>query len=338
MKRFISLILIALLVCLPLTALATGPSAEPLYPGVDLSVWQGDVDFEALRGAGIQVVYLRAGYGSDYRDSTFERNYQAAKEAGLKVGAYYFVTARSVSQAQYQARAFLSLVAGKDLDCRLAMDFEDLTALSSAQVNQISLAFLEELERHGEPTLVYSDAYNASRVFSGAVTERPLWVAEYGVEEPSDGLNWSSWAGWQYTDRGSLPGISGRVDRDQFTPDVFRAGGAVPTPDVTPPQYTYTDYTVRRGDTLWAISRRYRTTVSALVSANRIANPNLIYPGQVLRIPVQDDRASSTYTVRRGDTLWAISRRYGTTVNTLVRLNHIDNPNLIYPGQVLLVP
>jgi LysM repeat protein len=107
-----------------------------------------------------------------------------------------------------------------------------------------------------------------------------------------------------------------------------------------------TTYTVRPGDDLFAIAGRYGTTVAALAVANHIANPNLIFPGQVLTIsgnapnmnapPVgKPPPPPTTYTVRPGDTLGAIAARYGTTVAALAVANHIANPNLIFPGQVL---
>ncbi|MGH9055878.1 MAG: LysM peptidoglycan-binding domain-containing protein [Acidimicrobiales bacterium] len=96
-------------------------------------------------------------------------------------------------------------------------------------------------------------------------------------------------------------------------------------------------YTVVPGDTLSAIAARYGTTFAALAQANNIANPNLIYPGQVLTLngTHTDAAASSSYTVVPGDTLSAIAARYGTTFAALAQANDIANPNLIYPGQVL---
>ena len=75
---------------------------------------------------------------------------------------------------------------------------------------------------------------------------------------------------------------------------------------------------------------------------NNIQNPNLIYVGQTLIIETNSGNANSggyiTYTVRRGNTLWGIARRYNTSVSALVDLNQIQNPNLIYPGQILRIP
>jgi peptidoglycan-N-acetylglucosamine deacetylase len=100
-----------------------------------------------------------------------------------------------------------------------------------------------------------------------------------------------------------------------------------------------TTYTVKSGDTLYAIAARYQTTVQQLVQLNNISNPNLIRVGQILAIPSNQPQTSPpttlTYTVKAGDTLYAIASRYHTTVQELVRLNAIANPNLIRVGQVL---
>lgn len=92
---------------------------------------------------------------------------------------------------------------------------------------------------------------------------------------------------------------------------------------------------VRRGDTLFRIAQIYGTTVARLVEVNRIPDPNLILPGQVLIIP---DYRAERYTVRPGDTLFLISQRFGTTVTILARVNNIADPNRIFVGQVLIIP
>lgn len=96
-------------------------------------------------------------------------------------------------------------------------------------------------------------------------------------------------------------------------------------------------YAVVSGESLWKISQRYGTTVEAIVKANGLSNPNLIYPGQVLIIPDGGNSSTTKYTVAAGDTLWKIAQRFGTTTYELARINGMANPNLIYPGQVLSV-
>lgn len=102
-------------------------------------------------------------------------------------------------------------------------------------------------------------------------------------------------------------------------------------------------YVVRRGDTLYSIARRYGTTVNALVQANGLRNPNRIYVGQ--RLVISGAAAASSpplpgfvHVVQRGENLFRIALRYGTTVQALARANNLSNTSLIYAGQRLVIP
>jgi len=98
-------------------------------------------------------------------------------------------------------------------------------------------------------------------------------------------------------------------------------------------------YTVRHGDTLYRIAVRFHTTVWKLTQLNALANPDQIYMGQVLCVkPNGQLPFGFLYTVRQGDTLYSIARRYGWTVSYLASVNHLPNPDRIYTGQVLLIP
>lgn len=96
-------------------------------------------------------------------------------------------------------------------------------------------------------------------------------------------------------------------------------------------------YTVRSGDTLSSIAARFGTSYQSLASLNGIANPNLIYVGQVLRVNGSASTGSVYYTVRAGDNLSAIAARYGTSYQSIAALNGLANPNLIYAGQTLKI-
>jgi len=95
-------------------------------------------------------------------------------------------------------------------------------------------------------------------------------------------------------------------------------------------------YTVQPGDTLYRIARYYNTTVRNIQAFNDIPDPGRIYAGQRLVIPESPPEAI-IYTVKPGDTVYAIAGRYGTSVDTIVRFNYLTNPDLIYPGQQLVV-
>jgi LysM repeat protein len=129
------------------------------------------------------------------------------------------------------------------------------------------------------------------------------------------------------------------------TPTYTPIPTAVPTaaPTATPvPSSGGFYYTVQRGDTLSRIAWRFGVTVQAIVQANGILNPNLIFAGQVLWIPsggtTQPGQPGQTiYIVQRGDTLYSIARRFGTTYQTLAALNGIRYPYTIYVGQRLVI-
>ena len=335
---------------------AIEPASNVRYQGIDVSNYQGNIDYQSVKSAGIDIVYIKATEGQTITDAYLERNYQRAKANGLKVGFYHFVRARTNEQAILEANHFVNAISGMAPDCRLAMDFEIFGNLTTAQVNSISLTFLRRVEElTGKSMVIYSNSYTARTVFSQELANMyPLWVAEYGVSSPQNNGKWSTWIGFQYTDRGIVNGINGYVDRDIYTEQILLSNTEPINPDnsnnTTNPSNpdnsntTYISYTVRRGDTLSEIAMNYGVTVSEIAGINNIANPNLIYVGQVLSIPRNGGTTSgnsnsnlTTYIVKRGDTLSEIAMNYGVTVSGIAGLNGISNPNLIYPGQVLRI-
>lgn len=179
---------------------AFGPSSETIYQGIDISSWQGNVDFTAVKNSGIDIVYIKSSEGSQYINPYFETSYQNAKANGLKVGFYHYVTARTTDEAVTQANFFAKTISNKSPDCRLAMDFESFGNLSVVEINEISRVFLETLERAtGAKSVIYSNAFSARTIFSENLTKYPLWVANYGVNVPESNGKWNVWVGWQYT-------------------------------------------------------------------------------------------------------------------------------------------
>lgn len=324
-------------------ARAIPPSGGRQYRGIDISEFQGEIDFEEVRRSGIEAVYIRVGAG-EYTDEYFAENYERAKAAGLKIGFYHYVTARSVDEGRRQARFFASLAAGREPDMRLAMDFEYFGSLSVSQINAISEAYLDELTALTKrEAVIYSDLSNARNIFSRALAEKyPLWAAQYGADEPSANGKWREWVGFQYTDEGRVGGIYGNVDRNIFTEGIFlsdsgRIDGEKRT-TVRARTRTLTVY-VRAGDTLWAIAREYGTTVEAIARENRIADPNRIFAGERLRITLPAcGSGEEIYTVRRGDTTISIAGKLGVTLSALEDRNGLERGETIYAGDKLSIP
>ncbi len=331
-------------VLFPTFCFAFPASSSTIYDGIDVSEWQGSIDFSSVKNSGIDVVYIRSSEGSNYIDPYFRDNYENAKDNDLKVGFYHYLTARSTSEARTQAKFFVSVIKGTSPDCRLAMDFESFGNLNITEINEISEEFLTEVERlSGKDVVIYSDAFNAGNTFSRELaTKYPVWVADYFVSEPSNG-NWDTWVGFQYTDRGRISGISGNVDRDYFTDGILLDDTSAISTETTPDVFQNTNcITVTRGETLSQIAIRYNTSYQYLAKVNNIPNPNLIFVGQKICVPFLEsnninETSHKLYIVQRGNTLTYISRLFGVSIESIVELNDIQNPNLIFTGEVLKI-
>ena len=94
-------------------------------------------------------------------------------------------------------------------------------------------------------------------------------------------------------------------------------------------------YTVKPGNTLWAIANFFGMAVEDLAALNDISYPYTIFPGQEIKIIASQIGAPAYYTVRPGDSLWSIAQRYGRDIASILQLNNLSNPDIIYPGQIL---
>ena len=331
---------------------AITPSSDPQYQGIDVSDWQGYIDYSQVRASGIEVVYIKASQGSNIKDPYVDINYENAKANGLKVGFYHFLTATNTEEAEQEAQFFASVISGKEADCKLVMDYEVFGGVSVEESNNIAQVFLESVRRlTNKEVIVYSDLSNARDRFGSNIADNyELWLAYYGDYNDLTNVetSWETWIGIQYTDSGAVAGVSGNVDRDLYTESIFLSDTSEIPATENPNDTINTEsvyYTVQSGDTLSAIASRYGTTVQEIVDINNIANPNLIYPGETLRILTNSTihgsetrgTGSITYTVQRGNTLSQIASSYGVTVNDIVEANNIQNPNLIYPGEKLRI-
>lgn len=345
-KIFFSILLAVIVITIGTSIFAFSQSSEKLYNGIDVSEWQGNIDFGEVARAGIEVVYIRTSEGTNYVDPYFRENYEKAKANGIRVGFYHFLTATSVAEAGEEAEFFVNNIKGLEPNCRLAMDFEVFDGLSVSEINEISRAFLETVEKLSQKEcVIYSDAYNARTVFSKELAkDYPIWVADYFVEEPESNGKWNSWVGFQYSDRGKINGINGNVDRDYFTNGVFLNDTSEISKDaVAHKNQSFKYIKVTRGETLSGIAIKYNTSYKYLAKINSIPNPNLIYVGQRLKVPILDnheihDTSHRLYIVRRGNTLTQIAKEYGVSIESIVELNNIVNPNLIYIGETLRIP
>ena len=309
--------------------------------GIDISKWQPKVDFSQLKSSQVDFVIIRAGYGmfDNQKDPCFENHYSAAKAAGLHVGAYHYSYAKSTAEAALEAEVFLKWIEGKSFDYPVYFDIEDSSQASLGKdlLTQIVLTFCSRVEQAGYFTGVYANTdWLTNRLHYDQIKRFTIWKADYRTN-PDTTIPCDI---HQYTSSGTVNGISGKVDMNHSYRDFpseinANASSESSTPAPAPAPSQEVSYTVQSGDTLSGIAAKYGTTYQELAKINGIQNPNLIYPGQVLVITAGASTGTPTYTVQSGDTLSGIAAKYGTTYQKLAQINGIQNPNLIYPGQVI---
>lgn len=202
--------------------------------GIDVSSYQGSVDWAAVKASGVDFAILRTGYGDEnpavQTDAYFSANYDGATSNGVKVGAYHASYATTPEAALREAQLCLSILNGRHLDYPVFFDVEQSAhaAMTSDQLAAVVSAFCGAVTAAGYRAGIYSSAnmYN-SNLNSAALNGYDKWVAHHDVVAP----NFSgAHTMWQYTSTGSVPGIAGSVDLDysyQDYPNVVQPGGPI---------------------------------------------------------------------------------------------------------------
>lgn len=190
--------------------------------GVDVSQFQGEIDWQAVRESGVVFAFARALEGETLVDSRFAANWQGMKEAGVVRGAYAFYVADDPPAAQ--AAAFTRLVTLEPGDLAPMVDIEHASLLRGSPPAGLVAdlhTYLELLEAHyGVKPILYTDPDFWNEHMDGSFGAYPLWVADYDADGPALPDGWDRWTLWQHTDGGSVPGIDGEVDLDLFNGSV----------------------------------------------------------------------------------------------------------------------
>ncbi|MEE8886484.1 MAG: GH25 family lysozyme [Eubacteriales bacterium] len=306
--------------------------------GIDVSVWQGNIDFGKVKVSGINFVIIRAGYGNGNKDKWFDENYRKAKAAGLHIGAYWYSYATSADGAKQEAQSCAKVLSGKQLDYPVYFDIEEKSQLSRGKdfCSSLITAFCTELENHGYYAGFYTSLSSLNSVVSDAVKKRfTVWVAQWSGKCSYSG----AYGVWQYSSKGKVSGIGGNVDMDYSYidfPTTIRNGG-------------FNGYGKSAASTITTTAKKSVDEIAAEVIAGKWGNgsdrKNRLtaagYDYAAVQAKVNEKLGSSGkkstatyYTIQKGDTLSGIAKKYGTTVSAIQKLNSslIKNVNLIQVG------
>lgn len=197
--------------------------------GIDVSKWNGDIDFGKVKKSGIDFVIIRAGYGksASQKDVYFERNYKAAKAAGLNVGTYWYSYADSIAAAKQEASVFLSVIKGKQFEYPVFLDLEEQKqfARGKAFCSDLVDAFCGAVEKAGYFAGLYISRSPLQNYINADVANRyALWIAEYASKCKYGG----TYGMWQYSSTGKVSGINGNCDMNYCYidyPSIIKNGG-----------------------------------------------------------------------------------------------------------------
>lgn len=199
------------------TKITTTATTTSVYNGIDVSRYQGNIDWEAVKASGKDFALIRAGYGkyASQEDPYFDQNMKGAQAAGIACGAYWFSYAESVADAIQEASVFADVIEGYQFEYPLVFDIEAPvhTTMSSSEIGAIIKAFCTEMENRGYFISLYSYANFLNTKVPQDVLERyDIWVAHFDVSKPN--YTKTKYGIWQYSSTGSVSGISGNVDLD----------------------------------------------------------------------------------------------------------------------------
>lgn len=183
--------------------------------GIDISKWQGNVDFQKLKEANVEFVMIRLGYQTGFGkelvlDKYYEQNIKLANKYGIKAGVYFYSYAKNTNDAKKQAEFIKKHIKNYKIDMPIAFDFEDWKNVEKAKlsiydINKNAKTFLDEIKKDGYQVLNYGSKYYLENIWN---IDYPTWLAHY-----TNKTNYSKdYKMWQLTENGLISGIQGFLD------------------------------------------------------------------------------------------------------------------------------
>ena len=314
---------------------------------IDVSEYNGAINWEAVKEAGIQGAIIRCGYGMDITsqdDKQWGRNVSECERLGIPYGVYLYSYADNTDKARSEAQHVLRLIKGRKLSFPVYYDLEQAGIEGAAVAN--AKIFGDLIEAAGYWCGVYYNKDWHNRVIKGQLDRFTLWGAGYGTNNGQMQEKYKPGFGedmWQYTSVGKVNGINGDVDMNEcyrnFPEEI--AGAAIPEGDHVVFSTCYASSTdpIAKAIPASKMARNHGSITKIIPGAH---NPYLL-DGGMAWVNDGDIRGFYTgesaeyYTVKSGDTLSGIAARCGTTYQNLAKINGIADPHKIYEGHEIRV-
>lgn len=194
------------------------PRNQSNAKGIDVSRHQGNIDWPKVK---VDFAFIKATEGIGYIDPQFRRNAADANAVGIPVGYYHYAHPETNS-ALAEAAAFIDATKGQACQLPYVLDLEgEASKLNKDALSKWAYEFMSTVKnRTGKPVMLYTGAYFARDQVSGILGDFPLWVAHYGASTPLANSTWNDWTFFQYSSSGSVAGIIGNVDMNEYNGSV----------------------------------------------------------------------------------------------------------------------
>lgn len=223
LRRLTTTALTVLAVAAGTLAATATPAQAATIPGIDVSHYQGSINWASVRAAGIEFAFIKATEGTTFKDSRFNANYPASHAAGVIRGAYHFARP-AASTGAAQANYFASNGGAWSRDNLTLPGALDLEAGCHGKTQSAMVAWVRDFlntyyARTGRHAVIYTTTSwwtTCTGNYSGFAANNPLWIARWASAPGALPAGWGFYTFWQYTSSGSVPGIAGAVDRNYF--------------------------------------------------------------------------------------------------------------------------
>lgn len=185
--------------------------------GIDVSKWQGDINWKKVSISGVDFAMIRSSYGSEHVDEKLAQNVAGCEKYGIPYGFYHYTYATTTAEAKQEAKFFLKTIKKYSPEYPIVLDIEEefYKSMSRKQVTNIIVAFMEVVENAGYYTMVYnSPNFIKACIDDTKLQKYDIWIACWGDEDRLNSLYDGHYGMWQYTSSGTVNGINGSVDMD----------------------------------------------------------------------------------------------------------------------------
>lgn len=218
-----------------------------MYKGIDVSQWQGVIDWAKVKGAGIEFAIIRTLRGSLKTDPQFESNFTGARNNGIAVGVYKYSYATTVEFAKAEAEGIIKLLNGRQIEAKVWFDIEDecQQTLDKDLLYQIIRTFIDTISAAGYQVGIYCNTYWYNSILTDDIRKLTdnWWLAQWNGSKPNLGET-----GWQYSSKGKINGIGGNVDLDYYYGEFDSVKTDTASASTSTPAVTVTSSKFKEGD------------------------------------------------------------------------------------------